>query len=173
MARAKRGGGLTRAVRPRVISHYHEPMPSQEDHSCGVIPFRMIEGVREFLLVQHHAGHWAFPKGHPEGDETPIETARRELREETGLADVELTATPAFEEAYSFEKKSGELVEKTVTYYLGRLSDAEAGVQAQAEEVQAFAWGDAHATREKLTFAEGRALFGEVLRYLDEAGGGV
>lgn len=141
------------------------------DYSCGVIPLRQTEAGREFLLVQHLAGHWAFPKGHPEGDETPIETARRELQEETGLADVKLIKSPAFEEAYSFTKKSGTVVEKTVTYYLGQVSGHEAAVRVQADEVQAFAWGDADATLAKLTFPEGRALFDEVLRYLLEANG--
>lgn len=137
------------------------------DYSCGAIPIRVAEGQREFLLVKHHAGHWAFPKGHPEEDETPIETARRELREETGLADVELLERPAFEEAYTFTKKSGTVVEKVVTYYLGQLSDPAAGVTVQAEEVSAYVWGDAEATMARLTFAEGRRLFDEVLDYLD------
>lgn len=145
-----------------------KPKPSQ-DYSCGVIPIRVTESGREFLLVRHHAGHWAFPKGHPEGDETPMETARRELLEETGLASVELLEAPAFEEAYSFTKKSGTVVEKMVTYYLGRLSDPAAEVTVQAEEVSAFAWGDAEATVAQLTFAEGRRLFDEVLSYLDDS----
>ncbi|MEM6854993.1 MAG: NUDIX domain-containing protein [Planctomycetota bacterium] len=141
---------------------------TKTDYSCGVVAFRVLDGVREFLLVQHQAGHWAFPKGHPEDDETPIETARRELREETGLVDIELLEAPAFEEAYCFTKKSGTVVEKTVTYYLGRLSDpGSAQVTVQEEEVQAFAWGDAEATMSKLTFAEGRRLFDEVLGFLD------
>ncbi|MEM9420223.1 MAG: NUDIX domain-containing protein [Planctomycetota bacterium] len=140
------------------------------DYSCGVIPMRVVNGTREFLLVQLHAGHWAFPKGHPEADETPIETARRELLEETGLADVTLVEAPAFEEMYSFTKKSGTIVEKTVTYYLGELSDLAAEVTVQPEEVSAFAWGDAESTMQRFTFAEGRRLFEEVLDYLDVSG---
>lgn len=144
---------------------------TKSDYSCGVVPTREVDGVREFLLVQHNAGHWAFPKGHPEADETPIETARRELREETGLTDIELLESPAFEEAYSFTKKSGTVVEKTVTYYLGKLSDSADEVIVQEEEVQAFAWDDADATMQRLSFAEGRRLFAEVLSYLYESPG--
>lgn len=142
----------------------------QTDYSCGVIPFRSTAHGREFLLVQHHAGHWAFPKGHPEGDETPIETAQRELREETGLSDVRLIEAPAFEEAYAFTKKTGRRVEKIVTYYLGELSEGDATVTVQPQEVQAFAWGDAAATGARLTFAQGRAMLDEVLDYLDGIG---
>ena len=49
-----------------------------EDFSCGVIPYRVVDGTRQFLLIQHKAGHWAFPKGHPEAGETNLQTARRE-----------------------------------------------------------------------------------------------
>ncbi|MEM8738681.1 MAG: NUDIX domain-containing protein [Planctomycetota bacterium] len=143
-------------------------METKSDYSCGVVPYRETPGGREYLLVQHRAGHWAFPKGHPERDETPTETARRELAEETGLADVELFDAPAFEEAYAFTKRSGKRVEKTVTYYLGRVA-ADAAVVLQEAEVSGYAWGDAEATRGRLTFAEGRALFAEVRAHLETA----
>ena len=141
------------------------------DYSCGVIPVRREHGRRFYLLVQHRAGHWSFPKGHPEGDETPNETAARELREETGLDDVELLLSPAFEEIYTFTKRSGKRVLKHVTYFLGLVDTAD--VTVQAEEVSDFAWGDAAATAATLTFDEGRALLDEVERFLREEGAGL
>lgn len=144
---------------------------SLTDFSCGVIPVWLSPDGPRFLLVQHNAGHWAFPKGHPEGDETPPQTARRELAEETGLAEVELWDAPAFEERYRFTKRSGKIIDKLVTYYLGKVpASAAASVTIQAEEVQAFAWGDREQTMGRLTFAEGRALFDEVCDYVDEQG---
>ena len=41
--------------------------------------------VREYLLVQANQGHWNFPKGHTESGERLLETALRELQEETNL----------------------------------------------------------------------------------------
>jgi 8-oxo-dGTP diphosphatase len=38
------------------------------------------------LLVKRPEGVWAFPGGKIEGDESPIDTAHRELLEETGVA---------------------------------------------------------------------------------------
>ena len=136
------------------------------DASFGVVAYRRRGDVREFLLVQHHAGHWAFPKGHAEADETPIDTARRELAEETGLTSIDVRERPAFEEHYRFTKKAGQVVDKTVTYYLAEVS-ADAEVTVQAEEIAAYQWGDSQRTMARLTFAEGHALLDEVLTFLD------
>ncbi|QJG66892.1 bis(5'-nucleosyl)-tetraphosphatase [Mycoplasma phocoenae] len=52
--------------------------------SCGGIIFDQNNEMK-VLIVKHKEGHWGFPKGRVEGDETELETARRELREETNL----------------------------------------------------------------------------------------
>ena len=143
-------------------------MPLPTDYSCGVIPVRRERGRRLYLVVQHKAGHWAFPKGHPEAGELPHETAERELREETGIAGVELLLSPAFEESYSFTKRSGKRVRKHVTYFLGEVETAE--VTVQPNEISGFAWGDVAATAATLTFDEGRLLLAEVERFLSEEG---
>lgn len=137
------------------------------DHSFGVIPYRQNDaGGREFLLIQHLAGHWSFPKGHAERGESPLETALRELAEETGLADVPLRPRPALEEHYRFTKRSGKLIDKTVTYYLGRV-DADARITVQPEEVAAYAWANASDAMDRLTFDEGRRLLEQAVAVLD------
>ena len=52
---------------------------------CGCI----ILNENKVLLVKHNDGHWGFPKGHVEKDETELQTAIREVKEETNL-DVEI-----------------------------------------------------------------------------------
>ena len=136
-----------------------------EDFSCGVVPYREVGGVREFLLIRHKAGHWSFPKGHPEEGETEVQTALRELAEETGIGRVELDDAQAFEERYVFTKRSGKRVSKRVVYYVGRVG-AGHSVRLQASEVSDYAWAEASQTRERLTFDEGRELFDRVLSYL-------
>lgn len=39
----------------------------------------------QILLIQNQHGHWGLPKGHWEPAELLVETAMREIREETGL----------------------------------------------------------------------------------------
>ncbi len=53
--------------------------------SCGAIVYTRQEGKYLFVLVQERSGSYSFPKGHMEGNETEMETARREVFEETGL----------------------------------------------------------------------------------------
>ncbi len=52
--------------------------------SGGVVPVR-FENHRPLLLLLRAYRNWDFPKGEVEPDEVPLETARRELEEETGL----------------------------------------------------------------------------------------
>lgn len=61
----------------RVLSIYKK--------SCGVIPWRLRNGQKEYLVLLQNSGSWSFPKGHMEAGETEERTALRELSEETGL----------------------------------------------------------------------------------------
>ena len=137
----------------------------RSDFSCGIIPVLSDGTTRRYLLVKHDAGHWAFPKGHPEGDETNLQTARRELAEETGLDRVNVLDEPPFHEAYVFKKRSSKTVEKKVTYFLGHVEPGQV-VDLQAEEVSDHAWGDAAATAERMTFDEGRRLLADVEAFI-------
>jgi 8-oxo-dGTP pyrophosphatase MutT (NUDIX family) len=49
--------------------------------------YRLKNNQPEFFVVtgRTNRDHWILPRGHIEGDETPEETALRELKEETGL----------------------------------------------------------------------------------------
>jgi len=61
--------------------------------SAGLLLHRVREGKPEVLLVhpggpfwkKRDEGAWSIPKGEIEPDETPIEVARREFREELGI----------------------------------------------------------------------------------------
>lgn len=73
--------------------------------ACGVIVFR-DEPDLSFLLMQH-TDRWDLPKGHVDAGESELETALRELEEETGISasDIELDTEFRHSEFYSVKKK--------------------------------------------------------------------
>jgi tRNA nucleotidyltransferase (CCA-adding enzyme) len=61
-----------------------------DEKSCGAVIFRQVDGERLYLAVEYkkEKGYWGLVKGHVESGESELETARREIYEETGLADL-------------------------------------------------------------------------------------
>src|SRR5699024_1147895 len=55
-----------------------------------VVVLSEYEG-RHVLVRQHHCTTWEAPGGKIDGGETPLEAARRELYEETGALEADLT----------------------------------------------------------------------------------
>lgn len=92
-----------------------------DEKSCGVIPLRKNRGKWEVLLVQLHAGHWGFPKGHVEEGESSEMTARRELKEETGLVFQNFLTSDFLTEEYQFQRNN-KVTSKLVIYYLAMVS---------------------------------------------------
>jgi 8-oxo-dGTP pyrophosphatase MutT (NUDIX family) len=125
----------------------------KQDTSYGIVPVRRSGEELLYLLIQHNAGHWAFPKGHAEGEETPRESALRELAEETGIDEVELLHDEPFPEAYVIHGRR-KVTDKTVWFFVGLTEIA--SVYCQPEEVQAYAWLTEDAAAERLTFDASR-----------------
>src|SRR5262249_45255000 len=75
--------------------------------------------VEYLLLDNRRDGMPGFPKGHQDGEESDLETALRETREETGLDDVDVV--PGFREEIRYRvRKAGEFRMKTVVYFRAR-----------------------------------------------------
>jgi 8-oxo-dGTP pyrophosphatase MutT (NUDIX family) len=136
------------------------------DQSFGIIPIHETDGGRRFLVVHQKKGHWGFPKGHADPGESPTQTALRELAEETGITDCEVLGDGLFIERYAFIDRKGRRVDKTVTFFLGRVGDP--SVEVQPDEVQDHAWLPADRVRDRLTFPEARELFSRVLAHLEQ-----
>ena len=80
-------------------------MQRVEAKSYGIIPiFKNKDGFYVLLVKNSKGGHWGLPKGTPEKDEKPIDTATRELFEETGIKNIDVKKDVTFDEKYNFEK---------------------------------------------------------------------
>ena len=80
--------------------------------SAGVVPLRRApEGWR--VLVLRCFKNWDFPKGRVEPGEEPIDAAKRETTEETGLADLDFPFGDTYRETLPYAGG------KVARYYLG------------------------------------------------------
>lgn len=125
-----------------------------QEFSAGVILFREQNGGRRYLLLHYPGGHFDFAKGHLEGKETEKEAAVRELKEETGIE--EFTLIEGFrDQVVYFFKRKGELIRKTVTFFLGATNLSEILL---SDEHQGYLWLDYQAALAKITFENAREL---------------
>lgn len=84
--------------------------------SCGAVIYRKSQGRVLYLLLKHTNGnHWSLAKGHTEPGETEVQTALREIGEETGLA---VKLKPGFREAIHYAPSTG--IQKTVVFFLAK-----------------------------------------------------
>ena len=126
------------------------------EKSCGAVIFN----EDKILVIQQAEGHWGFPKGHVEDGETEIQTAIREIKEETNL-DVEINEKFRYVETYS--PKEG--VEKDVVFFIAKKIGGE--IIAQEEEVQNIQWLSYEETMEKLSFESSKNVLSKVIKDLN------
>jgi 8-oxo-dGTP pyrophosphatase MutT (NUDIX family) len=68
-----------------------KPHRAKKEVSAGGVVFRRRpESALAFLLIRDSYGHWGFPKGHLEQNESAATAAARETTEETGLDQLRL-----------------------------------------------------------------------------------
>ncbi|MEF8873345.1 MAG: NUDIX domain-containing protein [Candidatus Thermoplasmatota archaeon] len=136
-----------------------------DEISAGIVVFR-DESPRKYLLLHYPAGHWDFPKGHIEEGEKELETALRELEEETGIEKSELELKEDFkEEIEYFYKKRDELSHKKVIFHLGETEKEEVELSV---EHQGFTWLPFEEAKEKVTFRNARNLLEKARDHLEE-----
>ena len=91
------------------------------EKSCGAIVFtKDAEGIK-YVIIESKEGFFGFPKGHVENNETELETARREVFEETGLQ-VEFLDDFRTEDYYLIQI-NGESRMKHIVYFLAGFSN--------------------------------------------------
>lgn len=107
----------------------------QKDFSAGGVVVRDTDVI---VIVPRRRGAQGdevlgLPKGHLDGDETEVEAAIREVREETG---VEVDPVEKLGEiSYTYERR-GQPIDKRVVFYLLQYRSGELGHDHEIEQVR-------------------------------------
>lgn len=131
----------------------------KREKSCGAIVFYLKENKEQVLLIKHsNSGHWSFPKGHVEAGETEVETAVREIFEETG---VKAKLDTRFREVVTYSPKKD--VIKDVIYFFGT-SDSYETVK-QESEVAEIMWVDISKVLKSVSYRNDKDLVTKAIRF--------
>ncbi len=144
-------------------------MPRQ---SAGILLYRINKDVPEVFLVhpggpfwvKKDAGAWSIPKGEYEDNEEPLEAARREFKEETGI-DLQGDFIPLDEIKQKGGKKiqsfalKGDLDEsRAVSNTFSMEWPPRSGRMQEFPEVDRFGWFDLITARTKINEAQTQLL---------------
>ena len=103
----------------------------------------------------------ALPKGHPDGAESPVEAALREVREETG---VDAQPIESLGEVRYWYQRGGRRISKAVEFFLLRYLDGD--VADHDHEVEDARWVPLVEAAETLTYAGEREMVDRALSRL-------
>ena len=109
--------------------------------SCGFVAYKRIENINHYLIIKSLNGDVGFPKGHMESEESELETAIRELKEETG---VDVKVIQGFRRQIEYELRRIPDTIKQSVYFLGQCtSDKIICQEAEVAEASFISYEDA------------------------------
>ena len=124
----------------------------KKEKACGCI---IIDGSK-VLLIQQNEGWWGFPKGHVEEGETELETAIREVKEETNI-DVVVDESKRYVQEYML--KNG-VLKQVVLFLASKVSSEIKAQECEIKNVKWFTFKDALST---ITYEDTRKLLKDAL----------
>jgi len=125
------------------------------EFSYGAVVFKIEQEKIQFLLIYSERNKvWGFPKGHKEPGESEIDCALREVREETGLKDLQFIDRFKIEDRYTTvsnrAQSKGKMIDKTSTYYLCRTDGK--NIEIDNKEITDYKWVSLDTAIELLKF---------------------
>ena len=130
--------------------------------SAGIVFFRSVLSENHFLLLNYPQKHWDFVKGKIEKNEEPLETARREAEEETGIIDFEFI--DGFEEyvEYDFRFKK-ENIHKKVIFFLAKTNEKNIKLSHEHND---YLWLEYNDALKKTTFENAKNVLTKANEFL-------
>jgi bis(5'-nucleosidyl)-tetraphosphatase len=133
-----------------------------KEESCGAV----IHYNDTYLLLHYEAGHWGFPKGNRESGETKLKTAKREIKEETGLEYKNLIFTDFKMDIDYFYKREGKTIYKVVTYFLAESDTDDVTI---SWEHTGYQWLPYQEALERLTYNNAKKVLKAAHAFLNKS----
>lgn len=134
---------------------------------CYGVIVVLKEKENKFLILEHNDtkdDNWSFPKGHWEGDEKPKETAMRELKEETGITEIELLDIPLIHEEYEISHHDEKRL-KVNEYFIGFVKGKE--VKIDGIELRSFKWATYEEALNTFKYGDRKQVLRKAQKYLE------
>jgi 8-oxo-dGTP pyrophosphatase MutT (NUDIX family) len=90
------------------------------EKSCGAVVYKIENDDIRILVEKMKLGHYSIPKGHVENNETEIETALREIKEETNL---DVIIDTGFRKVITYSPYEGAV--KDVVFFVAEMTRGE------------------------------------------------
>jgi len=133
----------------------------EKETSAGALLYRKNKEIK-YLLLQYDAGHWDFPKGHIEENESDIETVKREVKEETSIDDIDIIKGFKGEISY-FYRRNKALISKKVVFYLAKTQTEQVKL---SYEHKGYEWLTYEKAMERLTFKNAKEMLEKADNFL-------
>ena len=133
------------------------------DKSCGVVLFNSgkVLLLRHSSISSRGGGHWDFPKGHIDDGETEIQTALRELEEETGITHANIIEGFRDTITYIFSGDQGP-IEKEVVFFIAITKESK--VVLSHEHID-YSWLDFDSAFSRLTYDNARQVLRNAIEF--------
>ena len=130
--------------------------------SCGFVAFRRVNNENLYLIITSKNGDVGFPKGHMEENETELQTAIRELKEETNT---DVTPIPGFRREINYLLPNRKDTRKISVYFLGEsISNHLVPQEAEVNKAEFLPYAEA---REALTFSDTKTILAEAEEHIN------
>lgn len=131
-----------------------------DEKSCGALVYRKYHGNTEILLIKHiNSGHWSFPKGHVEKGETEIETAMREIKEETGI---DVIIDQSFREIVTYSPRRD--THKEVVYFIAKAKNTD--YTPQEDEIADIKWVEISRAGSVLAYENDKSIVNKAKNFI-------
>lgn len=133
----------------------------EREFSSGGIVAKLRNSKARILLIKDPYGKWTWPKGKIDKGETPLDAAKREIREEAGLKKIKVVSRVGhINYFYTREKR---LRYKTVYLYLFK-SDGNEALSIQKTEIRDGRWFSEEEALSKIGYKGAKQFLKEAVR---------